>query len=32
VMYGHAPAPTREQLEQRVAACAKLFLEGCGKR
>ena len=31
VMYGHAPAPTREQLEQRVAACAKLFLEGCGK-
>ena len=32
VMYGHAPAPTREQLEQRVAACTKLFLEGCGKR
>jgi AcrR family transcriptional regulator len=31
VMYGRAPAPTREELEQRVAACAKLFLEGCGK-
>jgi AcrR family transcriptional regulator len=31
VMYGHAPAPTREELEQRVAACAKLFLAGCGK-
>jgi AcrR family transcriptional regulator len=31
VMYGHTPAPTREQLEQRVAACAKLFLEGCAK-
>jgi AcrR family transcriptional regulator len=32
VMYGHAPAPTREELEQRVAACAKLFLAGCGER
>lgn len=31
VMFGHAPAPTREELEQRVAACARLFLEGCGK-
>src|ERR1700758_1173458 len=31
VMYGHAPAPTRDELEQRVAACAKLFLAGCGK-
>jgi AcrR family transcriptional regulator len=31
VMFGHAPAPAREQLEQRVAACAKLFLQGCGK-
>jgi AcrR family transcriptional regulator len=31
VMYGHAPAPTREELEQRVAACAKLFLQGCGR-
>jgi AcrR family transcriptional regulator len=30
VMFGHAPAPTREQLERRVAACAKLFLEGSG--
>jgi AcrR family transcriptional regulator len=32
VMFCHAPAPTREELEQRVAACAKLFLAGCGKR
>jgi AcrR family transcriptional regulator len=32
VMYGHAPAPTREQLELRVAACAKLFLQGCGRQ
>jgi AcrR family transcriptional regulator len=31
VMFGHAPAPTHEQLQQRVAACAKLFLQGCGK-
>ncbi|HLG83704.1 MAG TPA: TetR/AcrR family transcriptional regulator [Bradyrhizobium sp.] len=31
VMYGHAPAPTREQLEQRVAVCARLFLKGCGR-
>jgi AcrR family transcriptional regulator len=31
VMYGHASAPSREQLEQRVAVCAKLFLEGCSK-
>lgn len=32
VLYGHAPAPTREQLEQRVGLCVKLFLEGCGRR
>ena len=32
VMFGHAPAPTREQLEERVAACAKLFLQGCGRQ
>lgn len=31
VMYGRAPAPSREELERRVAACAKLFLQGCGK-
>jgi AcrR family transcriptional regulator len=29
VMFGHAPPPTREQLEQRAEACAKLFLRGC---
>ena len=29
VMFGHAPALTREQLEARAAACAKLFLQGC---
>jgi AcrR family transcriptional regulator len=32
VMFGHAPVPTREQLERRVVACAKLFLEGCKPR
>jgi AcrR family transcriptional regulator len=31
-MYGQAPAPARAELEQRAAACAKLFLQGCGKR
>jgi AcrR family transcriptional regulator len=31
VMFGHAPPLTQEELERRVAACAKLFLEGCGK-
>ena len=29
VMFGHAPPLTREELEQRAAACAKLFLQGC---
>jgi AcrR family transcriptional regulator len=32
VMYGHAPTPTRAELEQRVEACAKLFLQGCGRQ
>jgi AcrR family transcriptional regulator len=32
VMFGHASAPTRAELEQRVEACAKLFLKGCGRR
>jgi AcrR family transcriptional regulator len=32
VMFGHAPAPTRDELEQRVAACASLFLKGCRHR
>jgi AcrR family transcriptional regulator len=31
VMFGHAPAPTHVELEQRVQVCAKLFLEGCGR-
>lgn len=31
VIYGHAAVPTREALEQRAAACAKLFLRGCGR-
>jgi len=30
VLFGHAPPPTREELERRVAACARLFLRGCG--
>src|ERR1700746_2792571 len=32
VMYGHAPTPTRAELEQRGEACAKLFLQGCGRQ
>jgi AcrR family transcriptional regulator len=32
VMYGHAPTPTRAELEQRAEACAKLFLQGCGRQ
>jgi AcrR family transcriptional regulator len=31
VMFGHTPALTHEQLEQRVQVCAKFFLEGCGR-
>jgi AcrR family transcriptional regulator len=31
MMFGHAPAPTRDELEQRVQACAKWFLQGCGR-
>ena len=29
VMFGHAPVPTREDIERRAGACAKLFLQGC---
>jgi len=32
VMYGHAPPPTRAELEQRAEACAKLFLQGCQRQ
>jgi AcrR family transcriptional regulator len=32
VMFGHAPALTHEQIAQRAGACAKLFLEGCGRK
>jgi AcrR family transcriptional regulator len=28
-MYGHLPALTREEREQRARACARLFLRGC---
>ena len=29
VLFGHAPSPTREQLEQRAQAVATTFLRGC---
>jgi hypothetical protein len=29
VMFGHRPAPTKDEREQRAATCAKLFLQGC---
>ena len=32
VLFGQATPPTHEQLVQRVAVCAKSFLQGCGKR
>ncbi len=31
VMFGHAPAPTRKELERRAQAVAKLFLQGCAR-
>jgi AcrR family transcriptional regulator len=31
VMFGRAPAPDREALEQRAQACAALFLQGCAR-
>jgi|SRR5579871_5560936 len=30
VMFGHRPAPTPKEREQRVKSCARLFLGGCG--
>jgi AcrR family transcriptional regulator len=29
VMFGHRPAPTKDEREQRAERCAKLFLQGC---
>ncbi len=31
VMFGHAPAPAREELERRARICAELFLKGCAR-
>jgi AcrR family transcriptional regulator len=31
VMFAHAPAPGRKELEQRAEAVAKLFLRGCAR-
>ena len=28
-MFGHQPAPTKEERAERAATCAKLFLRGC---
>lgn len=32
VMFGHAPAPGRKELERRSQTVAKLFLKGCAPR
>jgi AcrR family transcriptional regulator len=32
VMFGHAPAPDRKELERRTRAAAHLFLRGCARR
>jgi len=32
VMFGHAPPPGRQELQQRVRDVAELFLNGCAKR
>jgi AcrR family transcriptional regulator len=32
VMFGHRPAPTKEEREHRARACAKLFLSGCRRQ
>jgi AcrR family transcriptional regulator len=29
VMFGHRPAPTKDEREQRARTCASLFLQGC---
>jgi AcrR family transcriptional regulator len=31
VMFGHAPTPSREELERRAQAVAALFLRGCAR-
>ena len=31
VMFGHAPAPSRKELDRRAQAVAKLFLQGCAR-
>jgi AcrR family transcriptional regulator len=31
VLFAHAPAPSREALERRAQAVAKLFLQGCAR-
>jgi hypothetical protein len=31
VMFGHAPVPSREELERRAQAVAALFLRGCAR-
>ena len=31
VLFGHAPAPGREELERRARICAELFLKGCAR-
>jgi AcrR family transcriptional regulator len=32
VMFGHRPAPTPKEREQRAKSCARLFLRGCGTK
>jgi AcrR family transcriptional regulator len=32
VMFGHAPAPGRKELERRIRVAARLFLKGCARR
>jgi AcrR family transcriptional regulator len=32
VMFGHRPAPSAKEREQRAKDCARLFLQGCGTR
>src|SRR5690348_7050047 len=31
-MFGHQPAPTKEERARRAATCARLFLSGCRRR
>ena len=31
VLFGHAPAPGREELERRARICARSFLKGCAR-